>query len=64
MLFHFDAKFRYYVVGVHTSPEESAICHYFYAPYTGALNSFCLSRKTIPYRYPGVRPMGKQVISA
>jgi len=40
-----DYNKRYYVVGVHTAPWGRAICHSFYALYSGALNG--LSRKTI-----------------
>ena len=56
ILFHFDAKFWYYVMGVHNSPREGLFVINFMPLYPGALDGFCWSRKTIPSGYPAGRP--------
>ena len=59
ILIHFDAKFQYHVVAVHTSPSGGAVCHKFYAFYPGALNCVCLF---VCYKkqFLGVDPQGSK----
>ena len=55
ILFHFDAKFRYYVVGVHTSPSrEGLFVINFYALCPGTLKGFFCHEKQFPVDIPGV----------